>query len=173
MKLLVFGKSGSGKTHLVKSIIKTAITRAVIIDYKDEYAGDYIANNSLDAVRYIAEHTDKFNVVIRLTDNDDDLFKRLNFLSNYTLIIEELWNYCTPYYIEPYLFKIIAYGRHHNINFIGISQRPAHIHRLVTSQANKIISFKQFEPRDITYLGYFGFKHLSKLKQYEYETITL
>lgn len=171
MKVLVFGKSGSGKTTYVTNLI-SKLNRLIIIDYKDEYKG-VICNSSIDAIKHIIENPKQYRCVIRLTDNDPGMFKRLNELNNYTLVIEELWNYCSPYYIDPDLFKIIAYGRHKKINFIGISQRPAHIHRLVTSQANVIVSFKQYEPRDITYLGYFGFKHLTKLKQYESEIVIL
>ena len=164
---LIFGKRGSGKTTLCKKLLEK-INRKIVIDYIGEYQGT-IVNDEISMLNEIRKNPKRFDIVIRLKEKRDNIFTVLNSMTNYTLIVEELSLYCNPHNIEPGLYGIIAYGRHKNISFVGISQRPAQINRLITSQATTIFTFRQVEPIDVKYLETFGFESINKLPQYQYQ----
>jgi DNA helicase HerA-like ATPase len=47
--------------------------------------------------------------------------------------------------------NLIRYGRHQDVELIGISRRPAEVNRDLTANANEIYIFRTHEPRDIAY----------------------
>ncbi len=86
-------------------------------------------------------------------------------------LIEELDTFCSPYEFSVEFANIIQRGRHRNIDFIGISQRPYGINRTISSQCKEIITFQQSEPRDITFLSMYIGKNVEAVRdlgQYEY-----
>lgn len=73
--------------------------------------------------------------------------------------------------LENEFLQIIQRGRHANIEFIGITQRPFAIPAIVRSQAKIVYTFKQIEPRDIDFLKYFmgeGVEIAKGLPNYHY-----
>jgi len=85
---------------------------------------------------------------------------------NLTLVVEELDIYCRQGRTCPEFFEIIRRGRHHNIELIGVSQRPHGFGRDLTSQAKEFYIFNTREPKDVAYLkDYFGEYLVSKVEQ--------
>lgn len=116
-----------------------------------------------------------FRLVLRL-ESDDDLNKILDFIfsvGNLSFVAEEVDFISSAWGDNPNFSKILKYGRHKNINLICISRRPAEISKLLTSQSDEIISFRQNEERDLDYLSKRGFdkEKLKSLKDFEYLTI--
>ncbi len=65
---------------------------------------------------------------------------------------EELDQFCSSNQLSPGAKHILFRGRHADLTFIGITQRPFGINRTVTALANEVYVFKTDEPRDIRYL---------------------
>jgi DNA helicase HerA-like ATPase len=163
---IIFGKRGSGKTTLAKELIKHD-KRLITLDTLGEYGGS-IVHNEGEIYSAIKSNPSKFNLSLR-SDNEK-IFDFLYNITNYRLVIEELSYYCSSARIPKSLLKIILWGRHRKINFMGIAQRPAIISKTITSQATHIYVFNQSEPRDIDYLVKSGFDEnaIQKLPQYKY-----
>lgn len=53
---------------------------------------------------------------------------------------------------DPWLLKIIRYGRHRRISLVGITQRPANVHKDLVAQADFKFLFRAEEPNDVAYL---------------------
>lgn len=153
--IFVSGQRGSGKSYWVKSHLRN-LPRFIIYDSLSEYD--------------IGERTDNFNDFIKLLKDkglmriaydpldvtDFDLVcKAVYRLENLCFVVEEVDQFATPSRIPPDLARILKYGRHKEIDFIGVSRRPAETSRLLTSQANRFIIFRQHEPRDISYFKSF------------------
>ncbi len=145
MITLVFGKRGSGKTYLVKKLIRDLYS-AVVADVFNEYAPLPLAKTPQDIV-----DNRKIRVMMD-SENAENLFlETISHLKNRTIVIEEIDRFCSPYWIEPRLDRLVRYGRHKNISIIGVSRRPVEIHRNLTANANEIISFRMIEPNDLKY----------------------
>lgn len=91
---------------------------------------------------------------------------------NLTLVAEELDIFAQPQRMTLAFQQLIKRGRHKDIRFVGITQRPFGIDRTITSQADRIFVFKTDEPRDVKYLcellGEEIRAELEALEPYEY-----
>lgn len=163
---LVFGKRGSGKTTLVKELLKKH-DRYIVIDKLGEYPG-VIVSNEMQALRIMRKKPEDFKIIIRLEEPRPQLFDILYCVTDYLLVVEELSFFCSSHKIDKGLFSIMAYGRHRGIDFIGVTQRPAQMNPLIRTQADTVYSFKMCEPIDQKYLEAYGLKNLEKLKQFKY-----
>jgi len=167
----VMGKKGSGKTELVKKYIPK-LKRAIIIDPMHEYHESTIVYNWRDLVGFIDEFKDlEFRVIFRPADFEDVnmFFVIANNVNRYTLVVEEVENWCDSRRIHPDFEKMISFGRHGERNIIWISRSPFEINRDLTRQTDVLISFRQTEPVDLKYLANYNFnKDLKTLDQYEY-----
>lgn len=140
-----------------------------------EYSNEGILFSDFEKLsEFWVEHTEKFKIIYqpRYPREEFDLIADMVYnVGDCVFVVEELDTFCSPYEISPSFSDVIRRGRHNNIDFIGITQRPHGINRTLTSQANEIISFHQSEPRDIDFLSlYIGqeAKKLNSLSQYEY-----
>src|SRR5690606_1368116 len=80
--ILIFGKTGSGKSYLTKKLLKQ-YKRIVIIDPKFEYENGIIFYNIIDLINYIEDNKLKEFTFICRFNNDDDieyLFKLVEIL---------------------------------------------------------------------------------------------
>lgn len=118
-----------------------------------------------------------FRLICRFqVDEDIDRFFDFVFTTgNCLLVLEEVDWLCNSRSIHPGLENIIKYGRHKKIDMIAVSRRPAEISRLLSSQADEVISFQQTEPRDLQYLAERGFdrEKLMQLQKYNHLSITV
>lgn len=83
-------------------------------------------------------------------EEDFDFCCRLIYAQgNMTFSVDEIDLHCSPTSMPQSLENIVSIGRHRNIDFYCASRRPYAIHPLIRSQANRIYSFNQTEPRDL------------------------
>ena len=171
--ILIFGRTGSGKSYLAKRLIKK-FDRVIIIDRMLEYESDNIFYKFDDLLDYfLKEKPNKFNFVCRFeSDNDIELlFKFCWYVKNLMLVVEESELYISPYQKQSEFLKLIRYGRHRNISIIAIARRVVELSNDVKANADTIISFKQILKKDIDYLRNLGFTKIESLKTYEFETV--
>lgn len=175
--VLVFGKRGSGKSYLVKSMTATE-ARLVVFDTMSEYSdgvafGTEERGELLEFWRHVYRRPHRIIYrAIRPDAEIDDIAALVFALGNTTFVVEEIEAYCNAYNISDSFAAIVQRGRHKNITLIGIAHRPHGINRLLTSQAKEIYIFATNEPRDREYLrsllGQEIETKLDGLKQYEY-----
>lgn len=171
--ILVIGRKGTGKSYLVKNELIPRLDNVIILDALNEYNPSEYKSLRNYKVFYdletflIAIHEGNVSKAILKLDNDDDIetfFLMAFHFSSHYLIVEEINKYCSSAYISKGLTKIIRYGRHKEINVIGITQRSFDLPKIITSQCDIYILFQQHEPRDIEYLEKSTGQDLSKLK---------
>jgi ABC-type dipeptide/oligopeptide/nickel transport system ATPase component len=171
--ILIFGRTGSGKSYLAKRLIEK-FERVVIIDKMYEYQSETIFYNFNDLIEYYLKNVpDTFNFVCRF-ENDNDielLFKFCWYVKNVLLVVEESELYISPYQKQSEFLKLVRYGRHRAISIIAIARRVVELSNDVKANADEIISFKQILKKDIDYLKQLGFTKVENLKQYDFEVI--
>jgi hypothetical protein len=152
----IIGRSGSGKSHHVKSLLETERPRRLLIwsplEVTDDYGryGQIVRFDIARLVALLAKHrTDNFAVVF-VPDRTDDkrLLKQFDIFCGLALalgkcapirlIVEEL-SLVTKAGWSPARWRMISTeGRHHGIASIGLSQRPALIDKTFLSGATVI-----------------------------------
>lgn len=177
--ILIFGRTGSGKSELVKKNFIPILSRLVIIDFMCEYspAGSIIFTSLQDFINYLKTHKDEFFCyVIRFTDDQEleNLFDILFYLEDYFLIVEEAELYISPHGKSQNFYKIIRYGRHNKISVIAVARRVTELSNDVKAQATSIYTYKQILERDIKVLIDLGFdRTIENLPDFQYKKITL
>jgi len=151
---LVFGKRGSGKSVLARSLIHNQ-NRYVIYDTLGEYtAGVTICD--LDTLKrfWLKVYQRNFRIVYQPLDPDaefDAVCELVWECQDMTFLVEEIDQYCQLHRMSPEMKNIVQRGRHRHIELIGVTQRPANIDRLLTSQTKEMYILSMTEPRDIAY----------------------
>lgn len=171
--ILVFGRTGSGKSYFVKKLIKK-LKRVIVIDKMIEYESDTIFYNLTDLIKYILENKpEQFYFVCRFESDKEieKLFELVWYLKNLVLVVEESELYISPYQKQSNFLKLVRYGRHRGISIIAIARRVVELSNDVKANADKIISFKQILKKDLQYLESLGLENLDKLGQYEYKEV--
>lgn len=172
--IVVFGKRGSGKSTLAKKLVADR-KRLVIYDSLGEYTDGVIFYDFESLLTFFDKTKSKNFRVIYQPKNPLEEFASICLLvvslEDVCFLVEEVDLYATPTKIDSEFANVIQRGRHFDIDIIGISQRPASVSRLITSQAKDIYTFKMTEPRDIDYLCFTcgaDFKVVKDLKPYFY-----
>ena len=166
---LVMGKRGSGKSYLVKQWCRQ-YERLLIYDPQGEYIDGVIIDDISELKNFwIKVYRKKFRIIYRPIDAENEfepICKLVWECHNITFIVEEVQSFCNPQSI-CYDFKaLISKGRHRDIELIGVTQRPAEISKLLTSQAKRMCIFNVTDPNDIKYFTQtFGMEFIEKLDQ--------
>ncbi len=177
--ILVCGRTGSGKSYLVKKLLATA-DRLVVYGPKREecdYPGVYFDGmepGGFEACVLWWRHTVKtcrrFRIVYRPADLFDiEEFDKVAHLAyacgNLTFVCEELMTYTTERNIGKGFKRLLVAGRTRGVNCYMLTQRPYKIPREVTSQAREAYIFATHEPTDLDYCRQmFGSEILTKLE---------
>lgn len=152
----VFGRKGSGKTHLVKRSLLAHHSRILIVDPLREYGDVAIQVQSLEQLAdYLAGTAGTWRVTIsndRLEADLEAICEAAYELGDLLLVLEECSWWCSPSFIPDYLKRFVQYGRHRGVWPLAIARRPSEIHRMFTSEAYEVYCFTMQEPNDLDYL---------------------
>ncbi len=158
--VLVVGKTGYGKSFLVKSVIGQ-LDRCVILDLLGEYS-DAFPNWQLvtdlqsvaDCLKASPEADDTLKIVVQLGDLEsyERVIEMVYRVGNLTLVCEEISNFCSATYMTPAIENIIRFGRHRSVSVVGISQRLFDMSLLLRNNADMLICFNLTAPNDLSYL---------------------
>lgn len=145
-----------------------------VFDHQNlEYRDGLIFESLDDWLEFHETHQpDRFRDILRFQD-DDEIAAALAFVwesGNCTLLCEEVDTLCSPSWIDEHLEKIVKYGRHRKINLVAVSRRLPEVSRMLSSQANRIITFAQAEGLDLSALKVRGFDlaEVAKLEPHQY-----
>lgn len=154
---MIFGQRGSGKSYLAQHLTKQH-ARFIVFDTLNEYAEMGVVCDTMEAFeKFFLENFEKpkFGIVYQPVNPQADFDLICEYVyraGNMCFFVEEVDTFVSPLSVPEWMAHIIQRGRHKDITFIGVTQRPFGIPRILTSQAREIYTFKQREPRDIDYL---------------------
>lgn len=170
---LIFGKTGTGKTSLAKTLLDS-YNRKIIIDSQLEYHNGLIFYDLPTFRDYILENSipENFSYILRFS-NDDELerfFIIAYEIENYCLMLEECSLYISPFAKRSEISRIVNFGRHKEISMIGIARRTTELSTEFRSQVNRIYTFKQTLPKDLDNMEKLGFNRneVENLSDYQY-----
>lgn len=154
----VTGRKGCGKSTLVREVMREH-ARVVVLDYIGEYGpecGATVHRGILACARALERWDPKprYCLSLRVTEERDalDLLGIVRKMRSVLLVVEEASWLCSPGRLPLELRELVRFGRHQEISQLYVAQRPAMVHRDVTSQADVIVSFQQHGERDVAYL---------------------
>lgn len=114
----------------------------------------------------------KIDIVIRNCENVENILEIIYYnMQGVAIVIDEI-DLCYKPFIsnESILYKLCNFGRHKEIDLIGVARRPANVPRALTSQSDFIfLGIHNKEPRDESYLKEF----ISKQALNDYNSIAL
>ena len=153
----IFGITGSGKTTLSRHLTRES-ARVMIYDAHAEH--DAVLCEPADFLPYLELVAERpaFRVAVTPMIGLYGLEfgaaawavgKRGPVLA----VIEELDTIAPVERIPITIRRLLAQGRHVNVDLQGTSQRPAQVNRLITSQARELYAFHTHEPRDVEYIA--------------------
>lgn len=152
---LYLGKTGSGKTHLMRAHM-AGLTRFLVLDADfNELPGtahgtlegllDYLeARAPVPGGFFGARYTPR-------RDEQEIIMEAAKLYGPLTLVLEEADRFARPAESEGY-DELIARGRHFGVGIWAASLYPFALPSELRRQATSIYAFRQHEPRDITWL---------------------
>jgi hypothetical protein len=155
---LLFGRGGSGKSHLVKHWLKRYRGRLLIHDVAAEpdYAAiaDVVTDSFVELVGAVVGREARVLAFRGLSAQAWEDLNRLAWAWEDCLVVwEEVDQWYGPGVRPPHAFRLINQGRHRRVRIIACSRRPARVSRDFTANASRIVAFHTKEPRDVAYLA--------------------
>jgi DNA helicase HerA-like ATPase len=155
----ILGRKGTGKSWLVREIL-TEFPRVLILDTVAEYGakdGAVIADGFAQALSALeeADGSDAFKISIRLVNEQHALAiaEIVWEFRNVLFVVEEASAYLKPQAIPDPFKRLVLMGRHRGISQLYVAQRPARLHRDLTTQSDFVVTFQQHGSTDIAYLA--------------------
>lgn len=147
-RIFIAGKTGSGKTTLVKRVLYPMYTRRVFWDIKCENS-DLLVNSSL--CRSPAELAStikkgKTSILYQPADISPEDFNRVCEIlfntGNFALFVDEAATVTEPNWIEPWHNQIMIRGRSRGVGIVNVTQRPRACHNTLISEAEHFFIYR-------------------------------
>ena len=171
-RVFVTGKTGSGKSVLVKNLLLPQLDNFVIYDYKHEIElpPPAVVFTSLDDFRHYP-NTQQIIYRPQLADSTEfnGLCYRIFRRGANVLVMDEVADHTTASKIEPQHDIIMRLGRSRGVGCINCTQRPIGVHNNIISQSEHYFIFETTLPGDRKKLaGIIGDKVLEIPPKYHY-----
>lgn len=157
MLVCLFGKRGTGKTHLISAIVETLNGPVINFDFLGNYPevkGKH-TDSVKDAAAWLMNWTTEAKEKV-LTFKPAQVESAVDIIcqaawekGNCTLLIDEVD--MIQYKLTPHFDYLIRYGRNRGVHMLVACRRPFEISRNITAGANAIYIFQTQEPRDVEY----------------------
>jgi len=178
--MTIYGKKGSGKSYFADYFTKN-LKRLFVIDTMrifDNAEAIYSIKKLQKIIKDIRYNKIvSFRYAIRLQRQYFDIVMSLLIgITDFTLVIDELQVYVSSLKIPDNFEVLLTEGRHFQINFITITQRPVFIPRIILANADYIVAFETNLKSDLDVLAtykYFDEEKVKNLKDYEFFIIDL
>ncbi len=149
-RIFVTGRTGSGKSVLMKQLLIPNLANYVIYDYKHEITmPDAVIFQRISDFR---KHPNEPAVIYRPgTGSDaefDQLCKQVFYRGHNTLILDEIASHMTSLKICQWHDTIMRLGRSKGVGIINCTQRPRICHNNVISQCEHFFIFKLTQATD-------------------------
>ena len=189
----VFGKSGSGKTHLVKTKILGTADRVVIFDPEEDYIDlkGFIAVYSLEKLLEVLKdcwdssflisfvpdpgfEEKQLHEVSCLIERLQEPYKQGKTNSKILLVVDEL-NLSFPLNYKPDFSgfaRLCSRGRKRGVSIVGVTQRPAEVATRFRGNLDRLVAFNFSLPNDLRVIretcGGEAEIQVQKLQKYQY-----
>lgn len=170
--IVATGRKRSGKSHQINAIGERFPHR-IIFDHIGEFAGKVpgaVEVYSLDdAVAALARLRTVPKWALLCIIQPGDAIKLIEIIAPFGQRAERSYSFAVggvtiedgevdliaPNHsgINPSVLNLWARGRHYRVNPLVGTVRPREMHRVITSQSDVVLAFKQQEPADKEYLG--------------------
>jgi len=151
--IIVTGTPGMGKSRWTRQFLRTLTKpRVLIMDTMIEHDGILF-----DDMGELIEHIERYPTFRVRTQSvpDFELLCKIAYAAGLCwFAIEETQRILPSSRMElpPAFLDIIYRGRHRRVNLLMVSQRPSTVHIAARAMWNRIISFRQTEPADVSWL---------------------
>jgi ABC-type cobalamin/Fe3+-siderophores transport system ATPase subunit len=163
--ITVIGKKGSGKTTLCEMLAFMDDKPKIIIDPRRQFADTNrrIFFYKSEQMKLTLLNMDKFKEFynrrlefVLQSDSEDDVESLLEFvyknMQKVTLVIDEVDMFCNAYTQNTaYIYKLVNFARHKEINIFTTSRRPANVSRSLTANSDVFYFARINEPADLDY----------------------
>lgn len=140
--IFIYGMRGSGKTELMKYLLKQYDLRGIktyVFDTLHQYKIN-LKNGKIIKPSFAMKQAIFAKVCYYLWSK-----------GNYVFFIEEIDQFCNPRWLPSYLDSLVQLGRNRNISVIATSRRVAEVHSTIVANCEHHFIFKAFLPRDLEY----------------------
>lgn len=168
-----FGMKRSGKSHAL-GIMARLFPRRILFDFIGEFSGKidgaryaHSLGEAVDTLQAERKRGNKWSVVCVMSPAD--AIELCSVLAPIGKKPETSFSYAAGgiaiecgeiqliapnnQSIPAPMANVIAMGRHYRLSLLGAARRPREVNRLLTSQADALLAFRQHEPRDCDFLG--------------------
>ena len=170
-RVFVCGRTGSGKSYLVKNLLIPRMTNYVIYDYKSEIEipGAVVFTRINDFKKNPNQHAIIYQTQSGTDKEFDALCKQVFYRGNNTLILDETAYHCTQSKIMRHHGLIMQLGRSKGVGIINCTQRPRGIHNNIISQCEHFFTFDLTQGTDRDKLADFCGEQLEiRAKEYHF-----
>ena len=162
-KILIVGASGSGKTYLANTLMKSLNNISVWV-YDPNYqfhSSRAMVFHDLDELLKVYDSAKRGHYILQPYDGTEHTFRRFNAEAfkrgNLVLIEDEIHNHLTKMRVLKEFNQVILSGRPRGISVISISSRPASCPNHILSNSKHVFAFKLNLESDVKFLeGYLG-----------------
>lgn len=154
----ICGKRGSGKTYLMKNILKS-VHNFFVYDplHQISISDAYITKNFNDALNVMRKGSKRIIYKpMQISISEFDILSKMIYnVGNIMLLVDEADRVMPSRAITKNASALIDLGRTRLIGGIFITRRLARLDSLPISQSDHVIAFKTILPQDVKYLKEF------------------